>query len=70
MINPGVKTTLKREGLDPDRNPQLIDFYISRYGHDLEEMIEILQVELNKYPASISERKQLYQIGLHSCLIQ
>ena len=68
IITPCLKMTLEREGIDLDERPELLDIYIERFGYRIEENIEILQATLNTISVSDSERRQLYQIGLDSCL--
>ena len=68
IITPCLKLTLAREGINLDERPELMDIYIAKFGHRIEENIEILQATLDTVSVSASERRQLYRIGLDSCL--
>ena len=69
MINPCFKQQMKWEGLNPN-DPELVDLYLENFGDQIQAEVEFLQNHLDSVAVSFSydQRRELYRIGLNSCL--
>lgn len=67
MITPCFQEAMKREGLSPS-DPRLLAEYKRLFGDQIEQQVQLLQSTLKANPVSYEERKELYQLGLDSCL--
>ena len=71
MVNPCFKTKMRRQGIDVEKNREALEMFIRKNSTEIEEIIDTAQFALDIIGnPSPTQRRELYQIGLNSCLNQ